>query len=309
MRFHYLLIVLLFTLSACGDDPQDLTFEIIEVPTVADLSAMSRYKDQLVIVGGEVFDEGIAITGNGDGWITWPLGLKQVFGVDCDSNGCVAVGQDGFYYTYHDTSQWTYYRLTEWGFQRSVTNSGNGSMSVAGKSFGQGNIYHINDQHIVDKKFDIEAELADVAYLGDSTYIAVGYGAILRSTDEGSRWTQLPIEGDFYHSVDFFDSNNGIIVGLAGSILLTDDGGQNWEQIQGASRSGSNRKAFRKVRYTDQNNIYIVGDSGLLWQSIDAGKSWTAYQINTHENLNDLQVFDAYIYVVGSNGYFGSGEL
>jgi len=139
--------------------------------------------------------------------------------------------------------------------------------------------------------------------------VAVGYGAILRSTDGGYTWTHIDQEGDFYHSVDFIDEQNGVIIGQAGSILLTADGGKSWEATKSPATLSSSRDHFLSVKYINNAEIYIVGDKGLLWHSTDGGDSWNAMKVNTNQNLNDLAVLDGMLYLVGDNGYLGVIEL
>ncbi len=296
--------LILLVLQSCGKDAKDIQFTEINTRTTQDISNINIFDGELIAVGGEVFQSGIVITGKELSWITQDsFSTKRLFGLDCNEDHCAAVGQDGFYYTYTKDEGWIFTRLSEWDFQRAISLTKNHTVSVSGKSFTQGRIYHINALSQVDTVITLTSQLQDVTSVDDSTFVAVGYGTVVRSTDGGYNWQHINIEGDFYHSVDFVDNQHGIIVGLSGSILLTDDGGRNWNTIKNPSSISSNRAQFLSVKYINSTTIYIVGDEGLLWHSTDSGQSWEAYKVDTKHNLNDLDELDGKLYIVGDNGF------
>ena len=297
-------------LYSCSKETKSIQFTQIETNTNQDLGGIDVFKGQLIAVGGEVFQRGVVLSGKDLDWVTQDsFTNKRLFGIDCNDDRCAAVGHDGFYYTYTEEDGWIYTRLSNWDFQRAVCITENHTVTVSGKSFSQGHIYHITPMHIIDTIINLQPQMQDVAAVDDSTFVAVGYGIIIRSNDGGYNWDRLDIEGDFYHSIDFIDNRHGIIVGQSGSILLTDDGGKNWNTIKRPSSISSNRAQFLSVKYINTNTIYIVGDEGLLWHSEDAGQTWNALQVNTTHNLNDLAELAGKLYIVGDDGYMGALEL
>ena len=307
-RYFTILFSCIILFASCSDDSQELIFDQIDLSISQDLSAAAVYNDKVFVVGGEVFEEGVTITIEQDSIGVDRLSDKQLFGLDCTDSLCITVGQDGYFYEFID-GDWSFKRLREWGFQRDIALGDRGAVTVSGKSFASGSIYHLNEQFLIDSLSTYDAELSAVHYVGKGIYISVGYGIILRSTDDGYSWQPIAQEGDFYHSVDFVDDLHGIIVGVSGSILLTDDGGLTWNTIQSPSVVSGSRPSFLAAKYISTDLIYIVGDEGLLWQSIDSGKNWTEYQVNTIQNLNDLAVLNGYLYVVGDNGYLGKRAM
>lgn len=308
MKFHYLFI--LFLLTACDDSTvEKLIFTEVESSLSQDLTGLDILDNQIVCVGGDVFEKGIAIIGKDDSWTEIELSNKMLFDIDCNDQMCIAVGQDGYYYTYTTNDGWKFYQLPYYGFQRSVAISTDGSITVEGKSFASGGIAKINSQYSLDTLHAYDAELTDIVGIDNDNFVAVGYGLILRSNDRGVSWQFLSQEGDFYQDIDFIDKMNGIIVGLSGSILRTIDGGYTWETIKEASTISSNRTAFTSVKYITHDLILAVGDQGLLYRSNDGGSQWLEYQINTNQNLNAVTVLDGYIYVAGTNGYLARSIL
>jgi len=257
-------------LLSCDEDVQEIRLTVVNTQTSQDLCSIDVLDDEIIVVGGEVFQQGVTLIGSGQSWITDNgFSNKRLFDVDCTDSRCVAVGQDGFYYTYTAENGWMFTRLDEWDFQRAVSITQSHTVTVSGKS-----------------------------------------GTIMRSTDGGYDWTYLDQEGDFYQSVDFWNHTNGIIVGLSGSILLTDDGGLTWNTVKSPSTlTGGGRDHFIKVKYINATEIYIVGDAGLIWHSTDGGNSWDAMQADVEINFNDIAVYENQLYIVGNDGYMGVLEL
>ncbi len=306
----FLSVLMIALLSSCGKDATDIEFIQINTNTSQDISGIDTYNNQLLAVGGEVFNQGVSLIGKDSVWTTIDsFSDKRLFGIDCIERNCIAVGESGYYYYYSEEDGWSFERLSGWDFQRSTSTTVNHTVTVSGKSFEGGYIYHITPLHVMDNVVAIEAQLQDVTAVDDNTFVAVGYGTILRSIDGGYTWSIINQEGDFYQSVDFIDPSNGIIVGQAGSILLTTDGGQSWETIKRPSSISANRTQFLSVKYINASTLYIVGDKGLLWRSTDSGQSWDALQVNTDSNLNDLAEQDGRLYIVGDDGYMGMRKL
>jgi len=306
----FISLLIITILYSCGKDAKEIQFTEINTNTTQDISSIDIYNNQLIAVGGEVFQLGVVLSGKDLNWVTQDsFTNKRLFGLDCNDDHCAAVGHDGFYYNYTENDGWTFTRLSNWDFQRAVSITNNHTVSVSGKSFGQGHIYHINPIHQIDTTLRVNAQMQDVASLDDNTFVAVGYGTVLRSNDGGYNWTHIDQEGDFYYSIDFVDDQHGIIVGLSGSILLTNDSGKNWKTIKKPSSLSSSRAQFLSVKYINATTIYIVGDEGLLWHSNDAGHTWVSYKVNTDHNLNDLSELDGKLYIVGDDGYMALREL
>ena len=306
MKFQYPLVFFwCLMIWSCSEEPQKLIFEDLDLDITQNIESVAIIEDKLIAIGGIVFNEGVAVEFNSQDWKIYPLDNKQLFGIDCYEDKCIAVGHDGFYYTYDQIEGWAYYRLGLWDFQRDVVITSTGSVSVGGKSFIKGMIYHINAEHSIDVDIQLEAELASVALTGDSILVAVGYGLVMRSDDTGYTWNQIQQEGDFYSDIDFVDDTHGIVVGLSGSILLTNDAGLTWNTVHKPSSISGARPSFRAVKYIDAHTIYIVGDAGLLWISEDEGHTWKEYQVNTKVNLNDVIEYKDSIYIIGDHGYIG----
>lgn len=90
------------------------------------------------------------------------------------------------------------------------------------------------------------------------TDAATGY--VLRSDDGGQSWAKMLVPSpSALKDIRFLDSQNGWIVGDAGTVLFTKDGGSNWQ----SQKSGTARSLLR-VQFTDLRTGWIVGENGSL---------------------------------------------
>ena len=69
--------------------------------------------------------------------------------------------------------------------------------------------------------------------------------------------------------VYFYDDKLGWAVGLSGTVLHTNDGGQTWQ----AQYSGNVFELFG-VHFVDPNKGYIVGSNATLLEALDSGLEW-----------------------------------
>lgn len=77
------------------------------------------------------------------------------------------------------------------------------------------------------------------------------------------------------NSVDFFNADKGIAVGEAGTILRTEDGGENWLP----SASGTTADLY-SVCFFQENEAVAVGNSATLLRTEDGGINWSPVTVN-----------------------------
>jgi len=90
-----------------------------------------------------------------------------------------------------------------------------------------------------------------------------------------SGWTEL-LSGtnQNLNSIFFTDINNGFIVGNAGTLLKTTDGGTTWD-LQSLGTTVN----LKTISFLDSQNGYIFGPGKTFYKTTDAGNSW--------QNLSD----------------------
>ncbi len=130
---------------------------------------------------------------------------------------------------------------------------------------------------------------------------------IYKTTDGGSTWVQAISSGAYMYSVDFVDTQHGMVTTAGGSYFLTTDGGATWVQ-QGYPPYFIEPTGVR-VRFIDQNNGWVVGWDGFAARTIDGGNSWTIVDIGTTEDhLFNLSVISpSEVWAVGRENFSFDG--
>lgn len=131
--------------------------------------------------------------------------------------------------------------------------------------------------------------LLDVTLAGDRA-VAVGERAhILLSDDYGQQWQQVEVPTRAtLTAVHFADNLNGWAVGHDNIILMTSDGGQNWQHQYPA---GGPDNHFLDVLFLDAENGIVVGAYGMALRTRDGGKSWQMLDVTDEDlHLNRIHV-------------------
>jgi hypothetical protein len=90
-----------------------------------------------------------------------------------------------------------------------------------------------------------------------------------RSPEAGPPMVKVSvIQNPFLFTVRFGDAQQGLISGLGGVILRSEDGGQSWTYVE-----TSRRQALFAVDTTEGRAI-AVGEKGLVQYSVDQGRTW-----------------------------------
>ncbi|PTX43322.1 BNR/Asp-box repeat protein [Christiangramia gaetbulicola] len=132
------------------------------------------------------------------------------------------------------------------------------------------------------------ASNSNIAIVGDNAWILTGgmRSRILYSPDKGETWKifESPIiQGEATtggYSIDFYDENNGIIIGgdytkpeaNKANKAITKDGGKTWELIADGKEPGY-KSSIRYVPNSNAQGVVATGFTGIHY-SDDAGKNW-----------------------------------
>jgi photosystem II stability/assembly factor-like uncharacterized protein len=141
------------------------------------------------------------------------------------------------------------------------------------------------------------ATLHDVSFVSEKAGFAAGTtGAVLRTTDGGMTWQELP-ERRTADAIFFTDELTGTAVS-GSNIFRTTDGGESW-QLQ---NSGVTTNLW-DVYFTSVNIGYVSGSSGVILKTTDAGENWTQQESGVTVVLNGISFFGSQIgTAVGSSG-------
>lgn len=95
---------------------------------------------------------------------------------------------------------------------------------------------------------------------------------VLATVDGGVTWTRqadLGTSVSMVRSLRFSSALKGVMVGDAGAVAVTSDGGQTWTWRTPVSGARLNEAA-----YSDAGTLWVVGDGGVLRASKDDGLTW-----------------------------------
>jgi len=95
--------------------------------------------------------------------------------------------------------------------------------------------------------------------------------------------------GNDIWDIYFYDINNGIIIGDAGSILRTTNGGKNWLFIESHTEYN-----LKKLSILNDNEIVVVGENGVILKSYDRGFHFQIINSPTNKNLFSVFFVDEY---------------
>lgn len=138
-------------------------------------------------------------------------------------------------------------------------------------------------------------ELKDIANAGEVAVIVGSDGAILRSEDGISWFSQISNTVKNLNCIDFsFAFNLFIACGDDGTIVYSEDG-KSWQT--GVNTSSENINA---IAHSD-TRIIAVGDNGTILTSTD-GMNFVAMESPTSRNLYDIFYNDVTFVAVGANG-------
>jgi len=102
-------------------------------------------------------------------------------------------------------------------------------------------------------------------------YLVGEFGTVLHTTNAGDSWEKLDLGGyaGSLFGIVLIESRSLLVFGIAGKILLSEDGGQQWQSVS----SGVITSLFRAA--ANGNEVVIVGASGAILCSTDGGRSFS----------------------------------
>lgn len=136
--------------------------------------------------------------------------------------------------------------------------------------------------------------LLDVYFRNENEgYVVGAYGMFLRTADGGKTWKDLSRQldnpaGFHLNSITGIKGGALVIVGEAGQIFVSVDGGDTWERRE-SPYEGS---LFGVMGTGDVNEILAFGLRGNAFMSTDLGKTWTLVPSESEATLNNGVVSD-----------------
>ena len=135
-----------------------------------------------------------------------------------------------------------------------------------------------------------------------SVWVAGSSGKIVSiNTDGHATRFDTPVH-ESLQDLALWDAQRAIAVGNDGIVLVTRDGGQSWQKIDGVPRSEVANKLTR-VRVAADGRAIATGEMGALLESKDHGMSWSRLRDEEDTAWNDVALLPGgHLVVVGEFG-------
>jgi photosystem II stability/assembly factor-like uncharacterized protein len=113
------------------------------------------------------------------------------------------------------------------------------------------------------------------------------YGRILRTSNGGSNWYNVPLEvSQHMTTVYFINSNTGYACGRQ-TMLKTTNAGISW-----VLQPTGYQYIFFAIQFPDDNTGYVVGNSGIILKTTNGGTNWFTSLLNAGQYLYGLYFAD-----------------
>ncbi len=298
-----------FLIVSCGKSPTSLEieWELLQAPIQSNLNGLLIISEkEWYITGGARFNHGVVIhtTDAGQNWQIDSLDAQEIKDIAYDHDRILVAGDGGQLFTKRSSNNdpWERIHLPTFSNFNALAVRQDEVWLCSGQAFQSGRLFHSQNSQDLVFKDSFEQELSSITYSEDKNLHAVGYGLVLRSSDDGKKWEQFPVWGDFFRDVFFPTPQVGYIVGHTGTILKTINGGVAWEKIRNPSKPKVANAALRAVYFSDEKTGCVVGEKGVLWITVNGGDSWNQIANVPAIDLFDVRLLNNTGYAVGENG-------
>ena len=165
-----------------------------------------------------------------------------------------------------------------------------------------GGVRRVNQDVVRRGRFERDISFYDIAILGECEWMVTGeYGYVNQTKDCGYNWLETRPAYDTINSMKFRDKDHGVLVGGSGTLVVTSDGGENWEQLD---VEGVPVSHLYDVDWDEQNQTWLAtGEGGVIVKSDASAETWTASLIDPAKSpwFVDIQPIAGKIYVCGED--------
>ena len=152
--------------------------------------------------------------------------------------------------------------------------------------------------------------MKSIALTGEESLIIVGNAGLIWQYTDQTWWNRTTSFTENLHDVDFNGAEDGLVVGNAGTILATDNGGITWDYREAPDPESS----IVSVSYFNPYRMFAVSDSGqIIYSTSPGGFEWqlreiesAGYNTTLATNLSSIDVVSSSrILFTGPDGYLG----
>ncbi len=282
----------------------------ISLPTNANLYRMIRtYDNTIIVCGGKRFEsaELVISRDNGNTWqhILVAEAGKAMMGL-CQSEDSTiyAIGVDSKLLTSEDDGKtWKFTQLNIWnnctGIAFPTPSKGYTITDIAQRN---GAIYSITNKSSTSATKEFQFGLNDI-FFNKNVGVAIGYGAVLKTTDTGNTWHYTDIKNDNFSAIYYLNNNNIWLCGAAGGIYQSTDQGKSWQVKRKANSLTQSKYYLRDIAFVNETTGWAVGENGMVIYTSNSGNDWTMYEKFTDNTLRCiLPLSDGSVLICGDNG-------
>lgn len=130
-------------------------------------------------------------------------------------------------------------------------------------------------------------------------WIGGGFSSILSSEDRGDSWSESSLDEDLHiTTLQFVDSDNGLLTGEFGVVARTSDAGQTWEMLEPIPDEFYPQDAW----FETADRGWVVGLNGTIFYTEDGGSTWISQETGTSDPIHGITAHGDSLYAVGGNG-------
>ncbi len=140
-----------------------------------------------------------------------------------------------------------------------------------------------------------ETGLGKIVFQDKDTGYALSSNKVLRTTDAGKTWNRILSSYKDFGDIFFADKFKGCIVGENDLVLITSDGGVNWQ----LKRTGNSDDDFTTV-YLKGDTLFVLGPDDISTNkfsvymniSYDRGNSWSRKSTGSNQSLRKIYAYN-----------------
>src|SRR5688572_14167438 len=141
--------------------------------------------------------------------------------------------------------------------------------------------------------------LKSVQFLNENTGLACCYNTIIKTTNGGSNWQSIPLQGN-HNMLKFTDSNTGYICSDSGKVYKTVNAGLNWTLL--SSNVANN---LTSISFINSETGIATGYGKTIIKTTNGGLSWVnianfVWQIDL---LGTKMINSSIYYATGSESF------
>jgi photosystem II stability/assembly factor-like uncharacterized protein len=143
-----------------------------------------------------------------------------------------------------------------------------------------------------------EATLSIYCAPNGRVWVSASFSTLYWSDGSLQQWHEFSLSEDLqFTAVRFVDAMNGFAVGEFGTVLVTTDGGDNWEPRNPIP----NEFYPMAVDFMDVNTGWVGGLDGIIWHTADGGETWQRQASVTSAPIYNIHADELGVYAVGGS--------